>query len=267
MTATIRAGFGGWTFEPWNTSFYPPKLAKKRQLEYAAQQVPTIEINGTYYRDQKPATFASWAAEVPEKFVFSMKANRFTTIKKVLAESGESISRFLNSGISELGPHLGPIVWQFAPTKKFDPEDFDAWLQLLPESQDGLKLQHALEVRHESFLVPEFVSMARKHNAAIVYAHHEIYPEIADLTSDFVYARLQRGNDEIETCYEETEIDRWVARASKWASGGQPDDLPFVSAESPLPDIPRDVYVYFIRQGKARAPHGALAFMERSGLT
>ena len=173
MTGTIRAGFGGWTFDPWNTSFYPPRLAKRRQLEFASRQAPTIEINGTYYRDQKPATFANWAAEVPEGFVFSVKANRFTTIKKVLAESGESINRFVNSGVTELGPHLGPVVWQFAPTKKFDADDFGAWLDLVPHENDGMRLRHALEVRHPTFLNPDFVALARSHNVAIVCAHHE----------------------------------------------------------------------------------------------
>ena len=263
MTATIRAGFGGWTFEPWDISFYPQKLARKRQLEYASRQVPTIEINGTYYRDQKPATFAKWAAEVPDGFVFSMKANRFATVKKVLAESGESIIRFINSGITELGPHLGPIVWQFAPTKKFDPDDFSRWLQLLPRSQGGIVLRHALEVRHESFIDPGFVSLAKKYNAAIVCAHHEKYPQIADLTSDFVYIRLQCGNDDIDTCYGAKEMDRCTRRAKVWAEGGQPGDLTLADPATVPVNTPRDVFAYFIRQGKSRAPQGAMAFMQR----
>ncbi len=265
MTAIIRAGFGGWTFEPWNKSFYPPKLARKRQLEYASRQVPTIEINGTYYRDQKPATFANWAAEVPEGFMFSVKANRFTTIKKVLAESGESINRFISSGITELGPHLGPIVWQFAPTKKFDPDDFAAWLALVPRSHDGVTLRHALEVRHESFIDPAFVALARKHDTAVVYAHHGKYPEIADVTSDFVYARLQRGDDDIDICYPADEMDRWAERVKLWAKGGQPADLPLADPANAPAKTPRDVFVYFIHEGKVRAPHGAMAFMERLG--
>ncbi|MEZ5809907.1 MAG: DUF72 domain-containing protein [Rhizobiaceae bacterium] len=264
-TSTIRAGIGGWTFEPWNTSFYPEKLAKRRQLEYASRQMPTIEINGTYYRDQKPATFASWAAEVPAGFVFSVKANRFTTVKKILAESGESVGRFIRSGIVELGPHLGPIVWQFAPTKKFEPDDFAAWLALLPGSHEGVRLRHALEVRNPSFVCPEFVALARKHGAAIVYAHHEKYPEIADVTGDFVYARLQRGDDAIDTCYRPAEMDRWAARARLWAGGGEPDDLPRADPDAAAETTPRDVFVYFIHEGKVRAPHGAMALMQRLG--
>lgn len=263
MTGTIRAGIGGWTFEPWNKSFYPEKLAKKRQLEFASRQMPTIEINGTYYRDQKPATFAGWASQVPEGFVFSVKANRFTTVKKILADSGESVSRFINSGVTELGPHLGPLVWQFAPTKQFDPVDFSAWLALLPPSHDGVALRHALEVRHPSFIDPEFVALARKHDVAIVYAHHEKYPEFADVTSDFVYARLQRGNDDIDICYTAPEMNRWVARAKTWAEGGQAGDLPLADPENAAENKSRDVFVYFIHEGKVRAPHGAMAFMER----
>ncbi|MCB1386054.1 MAG: DUF72 domain-containing protein [Nitratireductor sp.] len=264
-TGTIRAGIGGWTFDPWNASFYPEKLARKKQLEYASRALPTIEINGTYYRDQKPATFAGWAAQVPEGFVFSVKANRFTTVKKVLGESGESVSRFIASGITELGPHLGPILWQFAPTKKFDAQDFAAWLSLLPDSHAGVKLRHALEVRHESFVTPEFVALARKHGAAIVYAHHQTYPEIADATADFVYARLQRGNDANETCYASADMDRWAARARQWAEGDAPDGLPYAAENAPSNRMPRDVFVYFIHEGKVRAPHGAMELMRRVG--
>lgn len=265
MTGTIRAGIGGWTFDAWNKSFYPDKLAKKRQLEYASRQLPTIEINGTYYRDQKPSTFAGWADQVPDGFVFAVKANRFTTVKKVLAESGESVSRFINSGVTELGPHLGPIVWQFAPTKQFDPEDFGAWLELLPHEHDGVKLRHALEVRHPSFVDADFVALARSHNVAIVYAHHQKYPEFADVTSDFVYARLQRGSDEVDICYPPEEMDRWVERARLWSDGDTPDDLPYAAARQETNRMPRDVFAYFIREGKVRAPHGAMAFMERLG--
>ena len=164
----IRAGMGGWTFEPWEGSFYPDKLAKAKQLRHASRQVKTIEVNGTYYSTFKPATFAKWAADAPDDFVFSLKAIRFSTNRKVLAEAGESVQRFLDSGVSELGDKLGPIVWQFAPTKKFDPDDFEGFLKVLPDSQGGVALRHALEVRHDSFAVPEFVAMARKSRAAIV---------------------------------------------------------------------------------------------------
>ena len=151
QSGTIRTGIGGWTFDPWEGTFYPEKLAKKRQLEFASRELTAIEVNGTYYGSQKPETFAKWASDVPDGFIFSLKASRYSTNRKVLAEGGESVERFLNQGITELGDHLGPILWQFAPTKKFEAEDFEGFLKLLPETLDGLKLRHALEVRHDSF--------------------------------------------------------------------------------------------------------------------
>jgi uncharacterized protein YecE (DUF72 family) len=252
----IRAGMGGWTFEPWDTSFYPEKLSKAKQLQFASRQVPTIEVNGTYYSTFKPATFAKWASEAPEGFVFSLKAIRFATNRRVLAEAGESVERFLGSGVSELGDK---------PTKKFDPEDFGAFLKLLPEKQDGVPLRHAVEVRNPSFVVPDFIALLREHNVTEVYADHEKYPAIADVTGDFVYARLQTGEDEVETCYKPSALDAWAARAKIWAEGGTPADLPRADPSSEAPVKPRDVFVYFITSGKVRAPHGAMAFMERVG--
>lgn len=260
---TIRAGMGGWTFEPWEGSFYPEKLAKAKQLQHASRQVKTIEVNGTYYSTFKPETFAKWAADTPEDFVFSLKAIRFSTNRKVLADADESIQRFLGSGVSELGEKLGPILWQFAPTKKFDQDDFEGFLKSLPAKQDGVPLRHALEVRHDSFCVPEFVALARKYGTGIVYAHHAKYPEIADITGDFVYARLQRGSDDNPECYTADELDAWTARAGTWAAGQQPDDLPLVDTSNSVHEKPRDVFVYFITEGKSRAPFGAMALQKR----
>jgi uncharacterized protein YecE (DUF72 family) len=221
-SGTIRTGIGGWTFDPWEGTFYPKKLPKKRQLEFASHELTSIEVNGTYYGSQKPETFAKWASEVPDGFIFSLKASRFTTNRKVLADGGESVEKFLTQGLTELGDHLGPILWQFPPTKKFEPEDFEGFLKLLPEKLDGLALKHALEVRNETFLVPEFAALARKYNAAIVYAQHMDYPEIADVTADFVYARLQKGSDDVETCYPPEALDEWAERLKAWSGGGEP---------------------------------------------
>ncbi|MGN6469337.1 MAG: DUF72 domain-containing protein [Rhizobiaceae bacterium] len=265
MNGTIRAGMGGWTFEPWEGTFYPDDLPKKQQLHHASRRVPTIEVNGTYYSGFKPATYAKWAEETPDGFVFSIKGNRFVTNRRVLAEAGESIAKFFDQGLEELGPKLGPIVWQFAPTKKFDAEDFGAFMKLLPAKAGGLKLRHVLEVRHGSFAVPEFVALARQHGAAICYAHHHDYPEMADVTADFIYARLQKGEDDIPTAYRPKELDRWVERAKAWAEGGQPDDLPLADPSHRPEKKARDVFVYFIHEGKIRAPHAAMAFMERVG--
>lgn len=255
----IRTGIGGWTFDPWESSFYPHKLAKKKQLEYASSKLRVIEVNGTYYGSQKPETFAKWAAEVPEGFVFSLKASRFTTNRKVLAEAGESIGRFFGQGLTELGPHLGPILWQFAPTKKFEPEDFEAFLKLLPEQVGGLPLRHVVEVRHDSFKVPVFVQLLAEYGVAPVCAEHHDYPMIADVTADFVYARLQKGSDDIETCYPEPDLQAWKRRLEVWAEGDVPDDLPVIDAEHRPQRTPRDVFAFFIHEGKVNAPQGAMA--------
>lgn len=258
-TGTIRAGIGGWTFEPWEGTFYPDDLPKKRQLEFASRQLATIEVNGTYYRGQTPATFAKWASEAPEGFVFAIKGNRFVTNRKVLAEASESLKKFWDTGVHELGERLGPIVWQFAPTKKFEPDDFEAFLKLLPRSSGDVALRHALEVRHPSFAVPEFVAMAKRHAAAICYAHHHDYPEFADVTADFVYARLQKGEDDVPTAYPPAELEAWAERCRIWTAGGVPDDLPLADPGAKVDKRPRDVFVYFIHEGKVRAPQAAMA--------
>jgi hypothetical protein len=159
QSAAIRVGIGGWTFEPWRNNFYPADLPHSRELEYASRKLTAIEINGTYYSSQKPETFAKWRDETPDGFVFSLKASRFATNRRVLGEAGESVDRFVNSGIAELGPKLGPIVWQFAPTKKFDPVDFEAFLKLLPADVGGRPLRHVMDVRHETFKAPEYLAL------------------------------------------------------------------------------------------------------------
>ena len=263
MSGNIRAGMGGWTFEPWEGTFYPEKLAKAKQLQFASSHVPTIEVNGTYYSSFKEPTFLKWASEAPNGFVYALKGNRFVTNRRVLAEAGESMMRFLGSGVAALGDKLGPILWQFAPTKKFDADDFGAFLKLLPEKQDGVMLRHAVEVRHDSFIVPEFAALARKYGVAIVYADHAKYPAIADVTGDFVYARLQTGSDDNHDCYTSEALDAWAERAKVWASGGTPADLPRADPGTEAPVKQRDVFVYFITEGKVRAPFGAMAFMNR----
>jgi uncharacterized protein YecE (DUF72 family) len=264
-TGRIRTGIGGWTFEPWEGTFYPDKLAKKRQLEYAASKLSVIEVNGTYYGSQKPETFAKWASEVPEGFLFSLKASRYTTNRKVLAEGGESIERFFSQGLIELGDHLGPILWQFAPTKKFEPDDFEAFLKLLPTKLEGAALRHVVEVRHDSFKVPDFVELLAKYKIAPVCAEHHEYPMIADVTADFVYARLQKGSDDIPTCYPEQEMQAWAQRLKTWAEGETPSDLPLVADSRKAKKEPRDVFAFFIHEGKVNAPQGAMAMQDLVG--
>ena len=259
----IYVGVGGWTFEPWRGGvFYPEKLAQAKELSYAASKLTSIEINGTYYGSQKPETFRKWASEVPDGFVFSVKASRFSTNRRVLAEAGDSIKRFYDQGLTELRDRLGPVLWQFAPTKKFDEADFGKFLELLPRERDGLSLRHVVEVRHDSFRTPAFVALLRKFGVAVVFAEHASYPAIADVTGDFVYARLQKGNDEIKTCYRPTALDAWAGRLKTWAAGGEPNDLPKVDAGTAR-KTPRDVFAYVIHEGKVRAPAGAVELIAR----
>ena len=186
----IRIGVGGWTYEPWRGAFYPEGLAQKRELEYASSKLTSIEINGTYYGSQKPASFVKWRDETPEDFIFAVKGPRFATNRRDLSQAGESIERFFASGVMELKEKLGPVNWQFMATKKFDPEDFEAFLTLLPKTVDGHPVRHAVEVRHASFATAAFVSLARKHQVAIVIAGDSEFPQIADVTAPFVYARI-----------------------------------------------------------------------------
>ncbi len=258
----IRVGIGGWTFEPWRGTFFPEGLAQKRELEYASRAMTAIEVNGTYYSSQKPATFASWGKTAPDGFMFALKASRYCTNRKVLAEAGESIGKFLGQGITELGDKLGPILWQFMATKKFDSQDFGAFLKLLPAQQDGIALRHALGVRHESFAVPEFAAMARAAGVAIVYADSTDHPALADVTGDFVYARLENAREDVMTGYTDAELDLWTVRARDWAAGGAPDGLPYADPAKPE-KVARDTFVFFINGAKVRAPAGARAMIAR----
>jgi uncharacterized protein YecE (DUF72 family) len=260
--ANIYIGIGGWTFAPWRGVFYPEKLTQAKELEYAASKLTSIEINGTYYGSQKPESFRKWAREVPDGFVFSLKGPRFATNRRVLAEAGDSIKRFYDSGVLELGDRLGPVLWQFAPTKKFDEADFGKFLELLPRKLEGRSLRHVVEVRHDSFAVPEFIALLRQFETPVVYAEHGKYPAIADITGDFVYARLQKGNDELKTCYPPKQLDAWAERFKIWAAGGEPDDLPRADTQN-AKKTPRDVFAYVIHEGKVRAPAGAMELIER----
>lgn len=243
--APIRVGIGGWTFEPWRGTFYPPGHPQKRELEYAGQHLTGIEINSTYYGSQKPESFANWAAAVPDGFRFSVKASRFATNRKVLKDGAASIEKFLTQGLTRLGDRLGPLHWQFMATKTFDRDDFAAFLDLLPETLDGLTLRHAIEVRHESFRDQAFIDLLRERNMAVVYADSDEFPCIEDQTADFTYARLQRSREDIETGYDAKALDRWADQARDWSKGG------------------RDVYIFFIAGAKIRNPAATQALIAK----
>lgn len=242
----IHIGIGGWTYAPWRGTFYPSGLRQKDELDYAASRLTAIEINGTYYSSFKPESFKKWADAAPDGFVYSVKASRFCTNRRVLADGADSIAKFLGQGITELGDKLGPILWQFMATKKFDPQDFAGFLTLLPAQQDGIKLRHALEVRHESFNDPAFIEMAGNAGAAIVYADHDEFPLIDATTADFAYARLMKSQADEARGYSDAALDGWAQKKQEWAAT-------------------RDVYSFFISGAKEHNPLAAIALIERLG--
>ncbi|WP_343613714.1 DUF72 domain-containing protein [Novosphingobium sp.] len=258
----IRIGIGGWTYEPWRGTFYPQGLAQKRELEFASRQLSSIEVNGTYYGSQKPESFAKWHDETPDDFVFSLKAPRFATNRKVLAEAGASIERFFTSGLMELKDKLGPINWQFMGTKKFDPDDFAAFLKLLPASHEGRALRHAVELRHDSFCHPDCIALLREHGVAPIVAGDADWPQIADLTAPFVYARIMGTVEEEPLGYSAQALDQWAQRARDWAAGHAPDGLTLAEPHRAAA-TPRDVYLYVISGHKVRNPQAAMALIDR----
>lgn len=261
--SSIRVGIGGWTYEPWRGPFYPDGLVQKRELEYASQHLTSIEVNGTYYGPQKPATFAKWHDEAADDFVFALKAPRFATNRKVLAEAGKSVEQFLTGGLLELKDKLGPINWQFMPTKKFDPVDFEAFLKLLPKTVEGRTMRHVVEVRHESFGHPEFIDLLRAYDTAVVITDRQDFPQIADLTASFVYLRLMNSTENEEKGYPEADLDLWAKRAKEWAGGGDPADLRHAHEKPMAKAGKRDVFLYFISGFKVRNPAAAMTFIEK----
>ncbi len=258
----IHVGVGGWDYDPWRGTFYPPGLPKAKQLEFAGRHLTATEVNATFYKLQKPETYARWAKMVPDGFKFAIKGSRFCTNRKMLGDAAEAIGRFCGQGFTELGDKLGPINWQLAPTKKFDPDEIRAFLSLLPTHRDGIALRHALEVRHESFRCREFVAAARAAGVAIVFADSDLYPQVADLTTAFVYARLQRTREDEPAGYPPRELDRWAEVLRAWSRGDSPEGLSYV-ADSPAPTGPREVFAFVISGCKVRNPAAASALIAR----
>jgi uncharacterized protein YecE (DUF72 family) len=243
----IRVGVGGWTYEPWRDNFFPRGLPHHQELAYASRQLTAIEVNGTFYSTFKASTFAKWRDETPDDFVFSLKAHRFATHRKVLATAGESIERFVGSGIAELGDKLGPLVWQFMPTRAFDAADFEAFLALLPKSVDGRALRHVLDVRHESFVSADYLALARRYGCATVHTDSDKYPAIADAQGDLAYIRLMRSAADCETGYAAAALDQWAQGAQAWVAGAPA----------------HEAFVFFINGAKERAPAAAMELIKR----
>lgn len=259
----IRVGIGGWTYAPWRDNFYPRGLVQRRELEFASRQLSAIEINGTYYGTQSPATYAKWREQTPPGFMFSAKAPKRITQSRALAKTGAQVEDFIG-GIVALGDRLGPLVWQFDAGTRIERDTFTAFLDLLPREASGQRLRHVLDVRDPAFVDADLVALARARRMALVYTDSESHPNIADPTADFVYARLMRARTDIATGYPASELRTWAARARTWAAGGLPDDLPRL-ADAPPARAARDVFVFFIAAAKERNPAAAMALLRLLG--
>jgi uncharacterized protein YecE (DUF72 family) len=255
-----RVGIGGWVYPPWRDNFYPAGLVQRRELEYASRQVTAIEINGTYYGAQKPSTYARWREEVPDGFVFSAKAPKRITQSSRLASTGAQVEDFIG-GIASLGDALGPLVWQFDRHTRIDRAQFEEFAALLPSQHEGRSIRHVLDVRDPGFVGGDFLALARRHRIATVFTDSDEHPSFADLTTDFVYARLMRSQPRIDTGYSLDALRAWAGRARTWAEGGDPDDLPHLAAPAAA-HAPRQVFVYFIGSAKERNPAAAVALLK-----
>ena len=240
----IRIGVGGWTYPPWRGVFYPDKLPQAKELEYASRQLGAIEINATFYSRQSPKSWEKWGNTVPDAFQFAIKGSRYCVMRSKLCEGEEGIANFFAQGFSALGPKLGPIMWQFAPWRKFDRDDIASFIDLLPSELEGIRLRHAIEPRHEGFRDERFFDLCRARNIAVVFEDSDDYPCIEADTADFTYARLQRMREDVPTGYDDASLDALAARAREWRKRG-------------------DAYIFMINGAKVRAPAAALALQER----
>ena len=284
----IRIGISGWRYKPWRGVFYPPELPQRRELEYAAHSFASIELNGSFYSLQSPASWAAWAQQVPRDFVFAVKGPRYVTHMLRLREVHAAMANFLASGVLQLGRHLGPLLWQLPPTMRYEPQVLDAFLGLLPRDTDAAlalarqyepermrgrialpdgpnrRLRHALEIRHESFDDPGFIRLLRRHRVALVVSDTPgRFPYAEDVTAGFMYLRLHGDTELYRSGYSDAALDRWAARIRAWADGAEPEDARrFMDAPAPAARR-RDVYCYFDNDAKVRAPFDARALYAR----
>jgi uncharacterized protein YecE (DUF72 family) len=256
---TVRVGIGGWSFPPWRGVFYPKGVSAAKELAFASKRMTAIEINSTFYGRQPKERFAAWAATTPEGFVFSVKGSRFVTNRRDLRTAAEALDVFMAQGVAELGAKLGPLVWQLAPTKTFDADEIAGFLELLPETLEGLALRHVLDARHESFKDPAFVALARAKGVGIVLTDSPKFPLIADPAGPITYIRLMRAEEDIVTGYASEDLALWARRATAFERGEEPDDLKLLAP--PLAPQPRDVFVFMINGAKVRAPAAAEALL------
>jgi len=286
----VRIGISGWRYEPWRGIFYPPGLAQRRELAFAARMLPTIEINGSFYSLQRPGSYAEWYDQTPPGFVFALKGSRYITHMLKLKNVGTPLANFFASGVLRLRDKLGPILWQFPPQLGFDAERFAAFFALLPrdsgaalalarrhdERLDGRAwleidhvrpLRHAVEIRHPSFVDPAFIALLRRHRIALVVADTAgRWPLLEDLTADFVYVRLHGDKELYASGYDDAALDRWAVRIAAWRGGGQVGDARLASARPGRGRARRDVYCYFDNDVKVHAPYDAAHLAARLGV-
>ncbi|MGJ4802231.1 DUF72 domain-containing protein [Luteimonas sp. SDU82] len=261
----IRVGIGGWTYAPWRDNFYPKGLVQRRELEYASRELSAIEINGTYYGAQKPATYAKWRDETPPGFGFTAKAPKRITQSRALDRTGAQVEDFVG-GIVELRDRLAALVWQFDAGTRVDRARFEAFLELLPRQVSGRPLRHVLDVRDHGFVDADYIALARRHGMATVFTDSDEHPNFADATADFVYARLMRARAGVDSGYPAAELRAWADRARTWAQGGTPGDLPTLGdAGAPAKPDRREVFIFFISAAKERNPAAAVALLRLLG--
>lgn len=257
----IRVGIGGWTFPPWRGTFYPTGLPHSKELAYASEKLTAIEVNGTFYGSQKPESFRAWRDQSPDDFVFALKGPRFATHRRDLSQARESVIRFLDTGITELGEKLGPLLWQFPPTRTFDPAALRTFLECLPERHDDQKLRHAIEARHTSFADPAWTELLREFGVASAIVESDKHTLLADVTAPFIYARLERNVAAAQEGYDSGALDAWAARLKRWADGKAVSDLPRAGTTTRARAL--DCFVFFIGGEKVAAPRAAQAMLSR----
>ena len=282
----VRIGISGWRYKPWRGVFYPEGLPQKNELSYAANVFRSIEINGTFYSLQRPESFVRWVGDTPEDFIFSLKGPRYITHIRRLKEIEQPLANFFASGVLRLGSKLGPILWQFPPNFRFEPDRLEAFLKMLPHDMDAASaiarrhdkriiarasikaeakgpVRHAMEIRNESFVTPKFINMLRAHDVALVCADAVEWPRLMDVTSDFVYCRLHGSEQLYASGYDDKSLDLWAARVAAWARGREPADARYVTKHRGSKKQARDVFVYFDNDAKVRAPFDAQGLMKR----
>jgi uncharacterized protein YecE (DUF72 family) len=293
MAGKVFIGVSGWRYTPWRGNFYPRGLAQARELWHAARHFNSIEINGSFYSLQRPSSYAQWASETPPGFVFAVKGGRYITHMLKLRNAEGAMGNFFASGLFALGDKLGPILWQFPPNFGFHPEVFEPFLASLPrttaaaakvalqrdqrlrgregremlEPRHRQRLRHAVEVRHQSFVTPDFIALLRKYNVAWVVADTpQPWPLYEDVTADFVYMRLHGSTELYKSRYTPEQLERWADCIAAWRDGRQPKDARLISKAKAPKLAARDVYCYFDNTDKLHAPDNARELMALLGL-